>query len=188
MGLLHRAPARSGLEMAQKGTAVRMRDIRRRLSTLWISVILFKLLYADVLGLLNPEFLRELTPGYHETAEGVQLIQPLLAGATVMVDIPIMMAWLSRVLTPTVNRRVNLAAIALTTAFIIGGGSTSPHYLFLAAVELGYLALILRQAWRWRVVRSPDREPANPARASPPAIWSSLRSLSFWRAVRCIRG
>jgi hypothetical protein len=60
------------------------------------------------------------------------------------------MVWLSRILKPAVNRRVHFVAVALTAAFIIGGGSTSPHYLFLATVELVFLALILRHAWPWR--------------------------------------
>jgi hypothetical protein len=58
-------------------------------------------------------------------------------------------------LKPEVNRRANFVAIPLTAAFIIGGGSTSPHYLFLAATELVFLALILRHVWRWRVDGSP---------------------------------
>jgi hypothetical protein len=146
-----------------------MSDIRRRLSTLWVNVVLFKLLYADVLGFLNPEFLRGLMTGYQETAEGVRMMQPSLAGAAVMVDIPILMVWLSRILKPTVNRWANFVAIALTAAFIIGGGSTRPHYLFLAAVELVYLALILRHTWRWRGDIT-DREPVKPSRESLSAI------------------
>jgi len=50
-----------------------------------------------------------------------------------------------------VNRWANVVAVPLTAAFIIAGGSTSPHYLFLATMELVFLALILRQVWRWRV-------------------------------------
>jgi hypothetical protein len=128
-----------------------MSDIREKLSTLWI-VIMFNMLYADILSFLNPEFLRELMTGY---AEGIRVTQQLLVGAAVMVEIPILMVFLSRTLKPRVNRWVNFVAIALTAAFIIGGGSTSPHYLFLVAIELVCLALIFRHAWRWRVEKSP---------------------------------
>jgi hypothetical protein len=129
-----------------------MTDIRGRLSTLWI-VVLFNMLYADILSFLRPEFLRELMTGY---AEGIRVTQPLLVGSAVMVEIPILMVLLTRILEPAVNRRVNFVAIPLTAAFIIGGGSTSPHYLFVAAVELVLLAVILRYVWRWRVDMSPE--------------------------------
>jgi Family of unknown function (DUF6326) len=133
------------------GTQATMGDIRARLSTLWI-VIMFTMLYADILGFLNPEFLRELMTGY---AEGIRVTQQLQVGSAVMVEIPILMVLLARIMKPTVNRWANFVAIPLTAAFIIGGGSTSPHYLFLAAIELVCLALILWHAWRWRVDTSP---------------------------------
>jgi hypothetical protein len=134
-----------------EGTEATMSDIRGRLSTLWI-VIMLNMLYADILSFLNPEFLRELMTGY---AEGVRVTQQLLVGAAVMVEIPILMVLLARIMKPAVNRWANFAAVPLTAACIIGGGSTSPHYLFLAAIELVCLALILRHAWRWRVDTSP---------------------------------
>jgi len=113
---------------------------------------MFNMIYADILSFLNPEFLRELLTGY---AGGIRVTQPLLVGSAVMVEIPILMVLLARTLKPEVNRRANFVAIPLTAAFIIGGGSTSPHYLFLAAIELVFLALILRYVWRWRVDGSP---------------------------------
>jgi len=66
-----------------------------------------------------------------------------------MVEIPILMVLLSRTLPPGMNRRINFVAAPLTAAFVIGGGSTRPHYLVLAAVELVLLGLIGWQAWRW---------------------------------------
>jgi MFS family permease len=137
--------------VAQKGNEAEMSDVRERLSTLWI-VVLLNMVYADILSFLNPELLRGLMTGY---AEGIRVTQQLLVGSAVMVEIPILMVLLSRILKPTVNRWANLVATVLTTAFIIGGGSASPHYLFLAAIELVCLALILRHAWRWRVETSP---------------------------------
>jgi Family of unknown function (DUF6326) len=127
-----------------------MSDIRAKLSTLWI-VVLFTMLYADILSFLRPEFLRGLLTGY---AEDVRVTQPLLMASAVMVEIPILMVALSRMLKPTVNRWANFAATALTATFIIAGGSTSPHYLFLATIELVCLALILRQTWQWRMEAS----------------------------------
>jgi Family of unknown function (DUF6326) len=134
------APGRSG-------SLYLMGDIRVRLSALWI-VVMFNMVYADILSFLNPELLRQLMTGY---AGGVRITQPLLVGSAVMVEIPILMVLLSRTTKRTVNRWANAVAVPLTGAFIIGGGSTSPHYLLLAAIELVCLALILWQVWRWPV-------------------------------------
>jgi Family of unknown function (DUF6326) len=128
-----------------------MSDTQVRLSTLWI-VVMLNMIYADILSFLNPEFLRGLMTGY---AEGIRVTQPLLVGSAVMVQIPILMVLLSRVLKPRANRRANFVAIPLTAAFIIGGGSARPHYLFIATIELVCLALVLRHAWRWRAQTSP---------------------------------
>ncbi|NAS26368.1 hypothetical protein GT755_32425 [Herbidospora sp. NEAU-GS84] len=119
-------------------------DLRARLSTLWI-VVLFTMLYADVLSFLDAEFLRGLMAGH---AGGVPVTSALLVGSAVMVEIPIVMVMSSRVLKPAVMRRVTLVAAPLTAAFVIGGGSVKPHYLVLAAVELVCLAVIVRLAWR----------------------------------------
>jgi Sec-independent protein secretion pathway component TatC len=151
--------------MAQKGTEATMSDVRGKLSTLW-TVVLFNMIYADIIGFLNPEFLRGLMTGY---AEGVRITQQLLVASAVMVEVPILMVLLSRTLKPKVNRWANFAAIALTATFIIGGGSTSPHYLFLAAMELVCLALILRLAWRWHEETSPTHDPVNPSTLRDPS-------------------
>ncbi|MER5650600.1 DUF6326 family protein [Streptosporangium sp. NPDC002524] len=121
-----------------------MSDVRARLSTLW-TVVIFTMLYADVLSFLDAGFLRGLMAGH---AEGVTVTPLLLVGSAIMVEIPIAMVVLSRVLKPAATRRVTLVAAPLTAAFVIGGGSAKPHYLLLAAVEVLCLAAILRQAWR----------------------------------------
>jgi tetratricopeptide (TPR) repeat protein len=46
-----------------EATQAKMSDIRGRLSALWI-VIMFNMVYADILSFLNPEFLRQLMTGY----------------------------------------------------------------------------------------------------------------------------
>ncbi|MBK8796580.1 MAG: hypothetical protein IPM07_09530 [Anaerolineales bacterium] len=56
---------------------------------------------------------------------------------------------LARVLTYRINRWANILVAIFTIAFIVGGGSTYPHYLFIAAVEIVCLLLIIGIAWRW---------------------------------------
>jgi uncharacterized membrane protein (DUF4010 family) len=48
-----------------------------------------------------------------------------------------------------VNRWANIIVAVLMIAFVVGGGSTYPHYIFIAAVEVVSLLLIIWIAWRW---------------------------------------
>jgi hypothetical protein len=66
-----------------------------------------------------------------------------------MLEIPIAMIFLSRVLKYGVNRWANIIAAAITIVFVIGGGSTYLHYIFLAAVEVVCMSLIVWYAWKW---------------------------------------
>jgi Family of unknown function (DUF6326) len=117
---------------------------RATVSTLWI-VVMLNMVYADILSYLDANLLRQLMTGY---AGGVRVTPALTVGAAVIGEVPILMVLLSRVLGPVANRWANLVAAALTAVYVIGGGSTSPHYLVLAAVELVCLALIVRYALR----------------------------------------
>jgi hypothetical protein len=72
---------------AEKGTEAKMSDIRGKLSTLWI-VVMFNMLYADVLSFLNPELLRGLMTGY---AEGIRVTQQLLVGGWKRPRTPVLM-------------------------------------------------------------------------------------------------
>ena len=60
------------------------------------------------------------------------------------------MIFVSRVLKPGPNRWVNTAAAAVTTAFVVGGGSLTAHYVFFASVEVACMALIVWSVWSRR--------------------------------------
>jgi hypothetical protein len=47
------------------------------------------------------------------------------------------------------NRWANILVALFTIAFVAGGGSAYPHYLFIAAVEIVCLLAIIGIAWRW---------------------------------------
>jgi uncharacterized protein DUF6326 len=141
--------------MAQKGSEATMNDVRGKISTLWI-VVMLNIIYADIIGFLDAEFLRELMSGY---ADGTRITQTLMLAAAVTGEIPILMVLLSRVLKPTANRWANFVAAPLTAAFVIGGGMASPHYLLLASIELVCMAFILRYAWQCRPETAPTASP-----------------------------
>jgi len=120
-----------------------MEDMKVRLSTLWI-VVMFNMAYADILSLY--------IPGVHEELAGfagaTPINQLMLVGA-IIIQIPIGMILLSRVLKRRVNRWTNIIAAVVTIAFVIGGGSLEPHYLFIATIEVVSMLLIIWSAWSW---------------------------------------
>lgn len=118
-------------------------DTKVLLSTLWI-VVLFNMLKADILSLYIPGVFDEMARFAGDTP-----ITQLMLGAAVMIEIAIVMILLSRLLPYKVNRWANIAASFITIVFIIGGGATYPHYIFIATVEVVCLLLIAWNAWRW---------------------------------------
>ncbi len=119
-----------------------MHKTREKISTLWI-VVMFYMLYADVLTMSIPEFAQQLVEGTTD----VKITEGLMLVAAVVIAIPIAMIFLSRILPHTANRWANVAAAAITAMFIVGGAEFVAHYYFFAILELAVLALIVRYAW-----------------------------------------
>lgn len=118
-------------------------DTRVLLSALWI-VVMINMLKADVLSLYVPGTVDELARFAGDTP-----ITQLMLGGAIMMEISIAMIFLSRVLKYRLNRWANIIAAVLTILFVVAGGSSYPHYLFIAAVEVLSLLLIIWYAWRW---------------------------------------
>jgi peptidoglycan biosynthesis protein MviN/MurJ (putative lipid II flippase) len=118
-------------------------DTRVLLSTLWI-VVMINMLKADILSLYIPGAAEEVAKTAGETP-----IALLMLGGAIMMEISVVMIILSRVLKYGVNRWVNIITSIITIAFIWGGASSEPHYLFIGTVETICLLLILWNAWRW---------------------------------------
>jgi hypothetical protein len=93
-----------------------------------------------------------MTSGKDEVAQfaGATPIPQLMLGAAVIMESAIVMIALALVLPQRVNRWANILVAVLMIVFVIGGGSTYPHYIFIAAVEVISLLLIIGIAWRWR--------------------------------------
>jgi hypothetical protein len=121
------------------------RDTKVLLSTLWI-VVMINMAYADILGLFIPGALEEVAKTSVST--GTTIPQLMLIGA-IMLEIPIAMILLSRVLKYKVNRWVNIIASVITIVYVVGMGSTSPHYIFIATIEVLCMLLIAGYAWKW---------------------------------------
>ena len=122
-----------------------MNDMKIKLSTLWVFV-LFNMVFADIVGFMNPGALEAIIKGEVE----IHITQELLLIFSVMLEIPIAMILLSRILEYRTNRLANIIAAIITTLFVIGGGDTYLSYLFFASIEVVTLLFIIWFAWKWR--------------------------------------
>ena len=133
-----------------------MKDMGTKLSTLWV-VVMFNMVFADILTFITPGALQELWAGQ----AGVTITPGLLLVFAILIEVPIAMIFASRILKPGANRWANTGAAVVTTAFILGGGSLTLHYVFFAAVQIACMALIVWSVWTQRSpVRARRREPA----------------------------
>lgn len=119
-------------------------DVRSTMSLLWIFVM-FNMIFADIVGFVAPGQLEQIING--ET--GFDITEELLLVFALLLEIPIAMIVLSRVLNRRANQWVNTIAALITTVFIIGGGSAYLHYYFFATMEIAAMGLIVWYAWRW---------------------------------------
>lgn len=122
-----------------------MMDVGTRVSTLWI-VVMFNMIFADILTFEVPGFMQQLWAG----ELGVQITPVVLLVFAILLEIPIAMIFLSRILNGGASRWANTVAAVITAAFVVGGGTAYVHALFFAAVEVASLALIVWSVWTRR--------------------------------------
>ena len=123
---------------------VEMQDRKALFSTLWIFVM-FNMAFADIVGFMNPGALEDIMKG----AVGFEITQELLLVFSVLLEIPIAMIFLSRVLKYRINRWANIIASVITILFVMLG-TMSLSYIFFATIEVVCMLLIVWYAWTWR--------------------------------------
>ena len=120
-------------------------DMKAKLLSLWIFV-LFNMIFSEFHRLLHPGFLEEVMTGI---VGGVQLTQGVLLLGAIVLEIPIAMVLLSRVLKYRINRWANIIAGAIVIAVVIGNVSTDLDNIFFTTIEVLSLLLIVWYAWKW---------------------------------------
>lgn len=123
-------------------------DKRTLLSTLWIFVTL-NYLYCDLMGLMDSNLLKQYLTG---TVGGLALDEQFLLMAAMLMEIPIAMVLLSRVLKHKANRWSNIIAGAIKTIVMVLTlfvGTPTMYYLFFAIVEIATTSFIVWYAWTW---------------------------------------
>lgn len=118
---------------------------REKLSTLWI-VVMFTMIFADILFFMTPGVMKQIVDGTTD----VKTTQEQLLIFALLLELPIAMIFLSRVLKQTINRIANIVTSIITTLFVIGGGSLYLHYYFFAAVEIFCMIAIIILSFKWK--------------------------------------
>jgi hypothetical protein len=104
------------------------------------------MIMADIVGFMNPGALEQIMTG----DVGFEVTQEILLVFSIILEIPIAMVVLSRILEYSANRWANIIAGVITILFVIGGGSWDElSYIFFATMEIVGMALIIWYAWKW---------------------------------------
>jgi hypothetical protein len=115
-----------------------MQDMKAKLSTLWIFATL-NYIYCDVVTLFD----KAGTFNYN---------QGFLIGAAILVEIPIAMVLLSRLLKYRASRWANIITGTLMTiiqAVTLFVATPTPYYAFFSIIEIASTIVIVWYAWKW---------------------------------------
>lgn len=136
-------------EMNSKQATVETKDRRTLFFTLWIFVTL-NYLYCDVLGLFDPETLNSLLTGHAGT---IQITPSFLLMSGILMEIPMGMVLLSRILNYKANRWANVIAGSIMTlvqiASLFFGTAPTYYYIFFSVIEVATTAFIVWYAVTW---------------------------------------
>lgn len=119
------------------------------LSTIWIFAVL-NYLYCDVLSLMDSGLLNQYLSG---TINGINVSQPFLFAAGVLMEISISMVLLSRSLPYRFNRWANIVAGIITTLVQAASllGNPTGYYIFFSIFEISATLSVVIIALRWKV-------------------------------------
>jgi Family of unknown function (DUF6326) len=141
-----------------------MEDIRVRLSVLWLFATLnYIYIYADMFFCIDVLGSGKGGPGVLHFSPGPWLV------IAILMEIPVAMILLSRILKPTANRWANIVAGIIETAAVLLTSfilpilhlmGTSSYYLFFGAIEVACTSLVVWYAWRWTRETAPRVEPS----------------------------
>lgn len=124
-------------------------DKKSLFSTMWVFATL-NYLYCDVMGLMDANLLKQYLSG---TVNEMELNDTFLLLSAILMQIPIGMVLLSRILNYKLNRWANILAgtimtfVQSATLFV---GSPTKYYLFCSAIEIASTISIVVLAVSWK--------------------------------------
>jgi hypothetical protein len=99
---------------------------------------------------MNPEDLKQIISG---TVGFIPMTQGFLLGAAILMEIPIALIILSRVLKFKANRITNIIAGIIMTFVqcmsLFVGTAPTLHYVFFSIIEISCTSFIVWYAWTW---------------------------------------
>lgn len=123
-------------------------DKKVLLSTLWIFLTV-NFIFCDVFTLMHSEDLKNLLSG---SVDGIPITQEFLFGFAIMMEIPMLMILLSRLLKFKSNRILNIifgVLLAVIQTWSLTVGNTTLHYGFFSIIEISTCISIVWIAWKW---------------------------------------
>ena len=117
-------------------------------STLWIFVTV-NYIFCDVFTLFHSESLKQLVTG---EMGGMKINQSFLLSFSILMEMPMVMIVLSRILSYKSNRLANIIVALIMTivqAATLFTADNTMHYIFFSIVEVGTTSFILYSAWNW---------------------------------------
>ncbi len=128
--------------------AIEMKSKKELLSVLWIFVTL-NYLYCDLIGLMDSSLLNQYLLG---NVEGLEINESFLFYAGVLMELPIAMVLLARILKKKINCWANIFAGSVKTMVMIATlfvGTATQYYLFFACIEISTTIFIVGYAIQW---------------------------------------
>ena len=125
-------------------------NVKIKLSALW-TALMFCFAYADILAHMRSDIIEGILAG---ELEGIQITQEALIGSAALMMSPIVMIFISLMLSAKVNRWLNIvlgaiyAGINLSTMLMTGGGWT--YYYIFAVAEVAISITIVWVALKWK--------------------------------------
>ena len=119
------------------------------LSTLWI-VLVVNFMFCDIFTLMHSEDLENLLKG---SIDGVPISQGFLLTFAIVMEIPIAMILISRLLKPKPNKIINVISgvlLAIVQLWSLTVGNVTLHYWFFSIIEITLCISIVVIAWRWK--------------------------------------
>ncbi len=131
--------------------------VKLKLSALW-AALMFCFVYGDYFGLYVPGKLKGMLEGAGPIGP---VSQGTLVATSILLALPGVMVFLSLVLSPGLNRWLNivLGAFYIAIMLITMPGAWT-FYILMGVIEIALLALIAWYAWRW-----PRRSTADTSKA-----------------------
>ena len=117
-------------------------------STLWIFVTV-NYIFCDVFTLFHSESLKQLMTG---EMGGMKINQSFLLSFSILMEMPMVMIVLSRILSYRSNRLANIIVALIMTlvqAATLFTDDNILHYIFFSIIEVGTTSFILYSAWNW---------------------------------------